>query len=125
MGALLPDYRGVFLRGHGSVTSGHYGAVVHQSADLGQLQGDAIRDIQGDFGVRQSDHGIFDYRTDSGPFQSYTNTATCNIRSNAETGGSDTTPTRRDVSFAAHRAVPTGNENRPVNRAVVYLVRAR
>lgn len=43
----VPDYRGVFLRGLGSVTSNHYGTVTHTSSNLGELQGDAIRNITG------------------------------------------------------------------------------
>ncbi len=42
-----PDYRGVFLRGLGSVISNHYGTVTHTSSNLGELQGDAIRNITG------------------------------------------------------------------------------
>ena len=45
VGSREPDYRGIFLRGHGSQTSTHYGTVTHTSAGLGQLQGDAIREI--------------------------------------------------------------------------------
>ena len=47
VGSTVPDYRGIFLRGHGSQTSTRYGAVVHSSAGLGQLQGDGIREIWG------------------------------------------------------------------------------
>ena len=47
VGSTVPDYRGIFLRGHGSQTSTHYGAVVHSSAGLGQLQGGGIREISG------------------------------------------------------------------------------
>ena len=37
------DYRGIFLRDHGSQVSTHYGSVIHSSTGLGQLQGDALR----------------------------------------------------------------------------------
>lgn len=47
MGGKVPDYRGIFLRGQGSQTSTHYGAVTHSSAGLGVLQGDGIREISG------------------------------------------------------------------------------
>ena len=33
----VPNYQGVFLRGYGSQTSYHYGAVGHWSAGLGEL----------------------------------------------------------------------------------------
>ena len=42
VGARVPDYRGIFLRGQGSQTSTHYGTMTHSRAGLGQLQGDAI-----------------------------------------------------------------------------------
>ena len=48
VGSTVPDYRGLFLRGQGSQSSYHYGTVTHSSAGLGQLQGDAIREIWGD-----------------------------------------------------------------------------
>ena len=49
VGGHTPDLRGLFLRGHGSHTSTHYGTVTHKSAELGQVQGDAIREIWGAF----------------------------------------------------------------------------
>ena len=42
--------RGLFLRGYGAQTSSHYGSVVHQSGELGMIQGDAIRNITGGSG---------------------------------------------------------------------------
>ena len=47
----VPDYRGVFLRGYGSVITSHFGNVIHQSDNLGAIQGDAIRNIYGSHGV--------------------------------------------------------------------------
>ena len=47
VGSRVPDYGGIFLRGHGSQTSTHYGTVAHSSAALGQLQGDATRNFTG------------------------------------------------------------------------------
>ena len=47
IGGNVPNYQGVFLRGYGGQTSYHYGAVGHWSAGLGELQGDAIRNITG------------------------------------------------------------------------------
>ncbi|WP_165072719.1 phage tail protein, partial [Desulfovibrio sp. ZJ200] len=35
VGRRVPDLRGLFLRGHGSHTSTHYGTVTHKSAELG------------------------------------------------------------------------------------------
>ncbi len=39
VGSQVPDYRGIFLRGHGSQRSTHYGSVTHASTGLGELQG--------------------------------------------------------------------------------------
>ena len=47
IGASVPDYRGISLRCQGSQMSTHYGAVTHSSVALGELQGDAIRNIWG------------------------------------------------------------------------------
>lgn len=51
VGSRVPDYRGIFLYGHGSQTSTHYGTVTHSNTGLGQLQGDAIRPIRGGAGL--------------------------------------------------------------------------
>ena len=40
MGGQVPDLKGLFLRGHGSHTSTHYGTVTHKSAELGQVLGE-------------------------------------------------------------------------------------
>ena len=58
VGATVPDYRGIFLRGLGSQTSTHYGNVTHSSAALGQLQGDGIREIWGSVSGT-SNRGVF------------------------------------------------------------------
>ena len=57
VGSRMPDYRGIFLRGHGSQTSTHYGTVVHSSVSLGGLQGDGIREISASF-YTGGQHGI-------------------------------------------------------------------
>ena len=48
-GETVPDYQGMFLRGHGSKTVSHgtYGTALHSSGNLGEVQGDAIRNITG------------------------------------------------------------------------------
>ena len=57
IGATVPNYQGVFLRGYGGQTSYHYGAVGHWSAGLGELQGDGIREISASFSTG-GQHGI-------------------------------------------------------------------
>lgn len=100
MGNSVPDLRGLFLRGHGG-----------NSAELGFRQGDAIRNITGSFGQHGSASagGVF-YRTGG---------CAEDIRSSyGDWSGNG-------VGFDLSRVVPTAEENRPVNQAVRYLVRAR
>lgn len=110
----VPDYRGVFLRGLGSVTSTHYGTVQHQSAALGTLQGDAIRNI---FGMVS---GMDVYNdTWSGAFY---DPGTRDGR--GLPGSYQPRKFCDDFSFDASRVVPTSNEDRPINRAVRYFIKA-
>ncbi|WCB48180.1 shufflon system plasmid conjugative transfer pilus tip adhesin PilV (plasmid) [Nitratidesulfovibrio vulgaris] len=97
VGGVLPDYRGVFLRGRGG-----------NAAPLGQLQGDAIRNITGTIGWTKGG-GTGAIRSDVGTQPSF-----------------DLYGRGWDLAHLdASRVVPTASENRPVNRAVVYLIRAR
>lgn len=112
-GPQLPDYRGVFLRGHGSVTSSHYGSVTHASDALGELQGDSVRNITGGM------YGVASMPNWQGA-----------LTGNGETGSSNVGlgsyhARLGSIYFDASRVVPVANENRPVNRSVVYLVKAR
>lgn len=110
----VPDYRGVFLRGLGSVTSTHYGTVQHQSSGLGELQGDAIRNIYGDFSTL--DVGNIEYPT--GAFQHARDKSKRNIEYMYSKYNDYL------VSFNAYYVVPTANEDRPINRAVRYFIKA-
>ena len=111
IGTTVPDYRGIFLRGHGSQVSTHYGNVTHASANLGELQGDAIRNMQGRVVANPARRGS----SPAGPFvdsgEGWNN--------HTDTGSSGTS------WFDASRATPTAAEIRPVNRSVRYLIRAR
>ena len=109
----VPDYRGIFLRGLGSVTSNHYGTVTHTSSNLGELQGDAIRNITGNFVVIGSSiayEGVFSQNR--------------HRFSGTEWGDWGPTPYYL-TSFDASRVVPTAEENRPVNKAVRYFIKAK
>ena len=106
----VPDYRGVFLRAYGSRTSSHYGTVTHQSGSLGELQGDAIRNITGNITSIYGRQNVSD-----GAFQ----------RTNAyENIDYDRGANMAHYSFDASRVVPTATENRPINIAVKYLIKA-
>lgn len=120
----LPDLRGLFLRGHGSRThlqnnGENVGvtATTHQSGQLGQVQGDAIRNIYGTLTCGERIPGgewINDSLT--GAFGWYG-------PSNADGLGQSDGDNVHSF-FSASRVVPTGPENRPVNMAVRYLIRA-
>ena len=117
VGTKVPDYRGIFLRGQGSQTSTHYGTVVHSSAALGQLQGDAIREIWGSFpemiapGSSPMTHGALYYGS-PWAYGTHIQQGTAGWM-------------KRSADFLASRVIPVAQEIRPVNRAVCYLIRAR
>ena len=107
-GAKVPDLRGYFLRGLGG-----------NSAALGVSQGDAIRNITGSMPVWSTTF--------------YTNTQATGVinrkliqdvglKADGMLDGSERVET---LDFNASRQVPTANENRPINKAVRYLIRAR
>ncbi|MBP2629473.1 MAG: hypothetical protein H6Q70_101 [Firmicutes bacterium] len=106
-----PDYRGTFLRGLGSVTSNHYNIVIHQSGALGQLQGDSIRNITGQVagGSIEEDSAA-----------TYGAIYISGVYPGANHGWND-----YGWAFDASRIVPVANENRPVNKAVIYLIKAK
>jgi len=99
MGPTVPDLRGMFLRGHGG-----------NSAALGVVQGDAIRNITGNTGAIMSwTDSLIDGAFSANPIW--------------RPGGASTNVLWA-TNFSASRVVPTAVENRPVNVAVRYLIRA-
>ena len=112
VGGQVPDLRGLFLRGYGAQTSSHYGSVVHQSGELGMVQGDAIRNITGSSGDSPNS-GAYYYGALAGGAGGARKFAGEGLRG------------RSAINFDASRVVPTAEENRPVNTAVRFLVRAR
>ncbi len=101
IGGKTPDLRGKFLRGLGG-----------SSAALGVIQGDAMRNMTGIFHIAVNGGQL----TSTGVFRE-------KFWSGGHTGWSTTEG--REVDFDASRQVPTAGENRPVNMAVRYLIRAR
>jgi len=114
----------MFLRGHGSQAHAQNNgstigvtSTLHQSGALGQVQGDGMRNFPGWFvdrypweagALSSLSHGPFH---DDGPTPG-------SWRANIAIQGS------QRVGFDPARAVPTATENRPVNTAVRYLIRA-
>ena len=98
----VPDYRGVFLRGLGGNSFG-----------LGELQGDAIRNITGNFNA--TDNNSWNIHA-NGVF--YGQTIGSGDQGNE--GGE-----YKKYYFDASRVVPVANENRPVNKAVRYFIKAK
>jgi hypothetical protein len=97
-----PDYRGIFLRGLGG-----------NSASLGELQGDAIRNITGNFNA--TDNNSWNINA-NGVFYGQTIGA-------GDRG--DEAGEYKKYYFDASRVVPTANENRPINKAVRYFIKAK
>ncbi|MDF2636637.1 MAG: hypothetical protein K0R78_3511, partial [Pelosinus sp.] len=120
----VPDYQGCFLRGAGSVTSNHFGAVIHSSGALGELQGDSIRNIYGNIGPIQFTQSHLQHT--GGAFYATKDStygwgvSDLNSR-DYTTGGQGYFPLWLDAS----KIVPTANENRPINKAVIYLIKAK
>ena len=117
----MPDLRGLFLRGYGSQAhTQNNGSTVgvtstlHESGSLGAIQGDATRRVIG-----EAHYLTGNYFGASGTFYLGGTRAIGQHFSDTWNWGGwsiiqDTT-----------RVVPTAAENRPVNTAVRYLVRAR
>jgi hypothetical protein len=107
----------MFLRGRGSQSfnSGGYGNVNHASGALLAVQGDAIRNITGWTEGHHHGGGSQAAPEFGALFKSGSSGAAAHHGAIAA----------RRMNFDASRVVPTTNENRPVNMAVRYLIRAR
>ena len=107
--AFLPDDRGEFLRGWDN------GRGVDDGRALGSHQGDAIRNITGDIRAKGGT-GLADFAgAASGAFK--TTTAYNYIVGHMSGTG-------YNVNFDASRVVPTANENRSRNNAVMVIIKA-
>ncbi|PHM73721.1 tail fiber protein [Xenorhabdus kozodoii] len=104
----LPDDRGLFKRALDSSDRGSRN--YDPGRQLGTIQSDAIRNITGNFGSPTIERGGYG----SGAF---TSTFSDGGRSAGTGGGSIA------FKFDASRVVPTANENRPVNKSVIYITR--
>lgn len=95
----LPDLRGKFVRGLGG-----------NSDLLGKTQGDAIRNIRGEVDICHGDNNVT-----NGVFRDN------GIKSRGRDGNEWYS---HSVIFDASTVVPTANENRPLNMAMNYLIKA-
>lgn len=109
----VPDYRGLFLRGwsHGS---GAFDPDAGRA--LGSIQGDAIRNITGQFAadvasVEAIGRGVEGAFYDNGW-----------LGTSADKGSVDN-PEVRKIALDVSRMVPTAAENRPTNVAVMYIIK--
>lgn len=103
----VPDYRDEFLRGAGT------------GRTIGSKQGDAIRNITASMWtpVVRDNPGV---RSGSGAFRTHSWGGGIGPQAEYEAWG------RMDkVTFDASRSVPTADENRPSNVAVLYIIRAK
>lgn len=121
VGSTVPDLRGLFLRGYGSQSyAQNNGSTVgvtstlHTSGQLGQVQGDATRKITG----QVSNVGAVYGHSSSGAMRSTTQFGYAN-----DYDGSKDDPGIL-IQIDSDRIVPTSTEDRPVNMAVRYLMRA-
>lgn len=100
----LPDLRGEFVRGW------DHGRSVDVGRDLGSTQGDAIRNITGNLSL------VTGGGTGTGAFESNNTERQNHI--DAPISGTDSS-----FDFNASLVVPTANENRPRNIALMYIIK--
>lgn len=114
-----PDYRGMFLRGFGSQSYSQLNgsrngitSTTYASGNVGDIQGDAIRNIVGYIHM-----GHLDFYMTGGVFShDYGDVANYGVAKWAQTV---------TANFNAGYVVPVANENRPINKAVRYLIKAK
>ena len=123
VGANVPNYQGMFLRGYGTQyhaqwNGGNVGTTwtEHSSWGLGQIQGDSIRNINGEAYFARGFQNIGASASGAFQIENVASPANC-IYFNPPTGGSF-------LRFNASGVVPISHENRPANMAVRYLIRA-
>ena len=126
----MPDLRGLFLRGYGSQThfqnngsSVGITSTTHSSGLLNEVQGDTIRDIIGT--MKSGNHMRYTGPQYGGAFTSRSARANAGFSGDFGSMFPGDPVDGSDPFFSAARVVPTSTENRPVNMAVRYLIRAR
>ncbi|OCG64030.1 tail fiber protein [Gilliamella apicola] len=104
----LPDLRGEFIRGWDNARG------VDPGRQILSWQGDAIRNIVGSMGFTELNNGV---QTAGAFYVSSNPHASMTYHSRGD--GFNTV-----VAFDASRSVPTAHENRPINVAFMYIVKA-
>ena len=120
-GATVPDLGGLFLRGYGSQSHSQNNgtqvgitSTLHSSGPLGAIQGDAARPLTGYLDVVNESVGS------SGIIYGTPDPRGVGVSGDhGRALGIDT------IEIDSARGTPTAEENRPVNRAVRYLIRAQ
>ena len=91
---------------------------MHQSGQLGQVQGDAIRSVQGNISRASNNQAMFGGSSGAlagaGGYTSFP----------SHNGGGGGGSGYNGIDFDTSRVDPTASEIRPVNMAVRYLVKA-
>ena len=128
MGGQVPDLRGLFLRGYGSQSHTQQNgssvgvtSTTHTSGALGYVQGDAARRVWGDLAEQIQQMNPGEVRAWGAVIYRAHNSWASGNHQEIQNIGWRKANTELDTSLAT----PTDNENRPVNMAVRYLVRAR
>jgi len=110
------EYRGLFLRGHGSVSHTKNNgskrgntATTHSSGNIGAIQGDTVRKITGKIDTHAMNSAGGD-----GVFAHYYRAAEGGVVTDNVQG-------LHYFDFDNSRVTPTANEIRPVNKAVKYI----
>ncbi|WP_158116654.1 phage tail protein [Vibrio cincinnatiensis] len=112
IGNTIPDMRGVFVRGLDR------GRGLDSGRSLSSYQGDAIRNISGTFGAYLTPTGT--HVKTSGAFYGTLSGGSRRPSSTKGNAGYNDTGV-----FDASRVVPTANENRPKNVALLYIIKAK
>ncbi|EFH3798773.1 integrase [Escherichia coli] len=119
----LPDLRGEFIRGWDDGRSADAGRTILSA------QGDAIRNIYGEFRtVNTENYSIWEtadsFKGAIVPLSPSTNNSYFSLTRSMVTERADGAVYPKVIGLDASRIVPTANENRPRNIAFNYIVRA-
>ncbi|EEV1515142.1 tail fiber protein [Escherichia coli] len=119
----LPDLRGEFIRGWDD------GRGVDAGRTILSAQGDAIRNIYGEFKtVNTENYSIWEsvgsFKGAAVPLSPSTNNSYFSLIRSMVTERTDGAVYPKVIGLDASRIVPTANENRPRNIAFNYIVRA-